>query len=449
MDYGKILDVLDSSNKEDLKKFQSENPDCHSFTKEQLLEKFLQFKKSDLNLQKVGYILNLSAFGIGVGIAIWILSKGKVHINLFLLFSIILPFFFTLYSGYEIFKVLRSRPPVYHNKLADFLKHFAGSHGDVINFYILLTLQLSAIFYMMGFLVGSFFVFLFKRVTFYYESTFNITPEIEQKLLDFFSNFYHFLYPKAPNATHLQGNEIAIFVLALGLIFVVLPRFLLYLLFRFRLRGLLKYFVYHHPNFKELQNICTQTRVVSKSTNQEFREKMGELEGERKKGEVSSPSSTPALSASVETSSPNHSPKPKGVPTPPPPPSEIHFLFYQSSRTDGVDLSQCVGEEIEVPIFKWAFNYFGQSEEELEHILRSLKSYVVLVVNANKDIIPNEEFREYLEQLLTNHRITRIYIILCQENRVANRFSYVNYEIWQKFCDSFDKVELYEKGMSL
>ena len=373
-------------------------------------------EKSSLNFKRLGLINPLS-FLFGFVVVFLLLLKSKVHINLFLFFSVILPFLFTIYSGFVIFKILKNKPIKFDSFFTKLFKKISGIKDKFVSFYILLLMQIGAIYYVFGFLFGAFFVFLFKKVEFYYESTFNITPEIEQKIINFFAGFYKFIYPKAPNALNLAktGTEIVVFVIALVLIFVVIPRLILYFVYKYKLNKLLDMYIKDHPYYKEIEANCNSTKIKTPHTNQEYK---------KEKKQNKSPLKTPVANKFK---------------------NETHFIFYQNDKTDG--FIDCV--ETQNKIYKWAFNYFGQSEEDIENIINSLNNDVYILINANKDIIPNEEFKEYIEKIAKNPNVRKIYILLCQDKKVANRLSFINYEIWQEFSDTIDKVQIFEGDVNV
>ncbi|MEO1941800.1 MAG: hypothetical protein ABGW77_02790 [Campylobacterales bacterium] len=71
------------------------------------------------------------------------------------------------------------------------------------------ALQLGAIFYLYGFIVGALGVFLLKRVQFYYESSFDfLTPATEQVILNFFSQFYAPIYPYSLKSPIWKGGQL-------------------------------------------------------------------------------------------------------------------------------------------------------------------------------------------------------------------------------------------------
>lgn len=361
-------------------------------------------EKSSLNLSKIKFVLSLFAFVLGFMLAFLLLSSGKLHINLFLFLSVVLPLVLTINSFWLILKTLKNKPLKLEFFGLNLMEKFIKTKNRFIGHALLLYLQIAAVFYVVGFIAGMFFVFLFKNVTFYYESTFDITPSTEEKILNLFAVF------KKLDINSLTGNDIVIYIFSVLAVFVIIPRILVYLFYKFRLNGLLDYFIQNHPHYKKLIADCGGVKIEAPKSNQEFKK-----EAPKRKESLKTP-----LAKEFK--------------------NEAHFLFYQNDKTDSN--IECV--KTDKKIFKWAFNYFGQSDEEMEKIIDSLNNEVYIVINANKDIIPNEEFKEYVQKIANNPNVKKIYLLLCQDGRVANRLSFVNYEIWKKFADTIDKVQIYE-----
>ena len=366
-------------------------------------------KNSRLNLSKLKFLINLAGFFGGFAAAFLLLSSGRLHINLFLFLSVVLPLLFTLHSFWLIIKTLKYKPLRLKVFGIKFVEKLLKTKNRFLGYAFLLYLQIGAVFYVAGFIAGMFFVFLFKNVTFYYESTFNITPSEEERILNLFALW------KKLDISHINGNDIVFYIFSVLVVFVIVPRILVYALYWFKLNRVLDYFIQNHPHYRKLLAKCSATVVETSKENQEFKK-----ERQLKKQPLKTP-----VSDSFK--------------------NEAHFLFYQSDSIDGY--IGCI--KTDKRIFKHPFNYFGQKDEEIEKIINSLNNEVYVVINANKDIIPNEEFKEYMEKIAKNPNVRKIYILLCQNNKVANRLSFVNYEIWQKFAQTIDKVQIFEGNIDV
>jgi len=362
-------------------------------------------EKSSLNLTKIKFLVNFLAFFVGFLLAILLLINGRLHINLFLFLSVILPFAFTIFSFWKIFKTLKYKPLKLNFFEIKIIEKFIKTKNRFLGHILLLYLQIAAIFYVFGFIVGMFFVFLFKNVTFYYESTFNITPQMEEKILNFFALF-------KLDLNKISGNDMVVYIFSVLIVFVVIPRVLSYFFYKVKLNRLLEYFILNHPHYKKILNRCNSTKIKSSESNEEFKN----ITTKRKK-----------LKTPIAKEFKN----------------EAHFLFYQQQTPK----NSCIN--LNMKTYKWAFNYFNQPYSEIEDIISKLNNYVFVVINANKNIIPNEEFREYIEEIAKNENVKKIFLLLCKDDKLVNRFGFVNYDIWKKFSYDIDKVEIYEEGVKL
>lgn len=126
-------------------------------------------------------------------------------------------------------------------------------------------------------------------------------------------------------------------------------------------------------------------------------------------------------------------------------PLPLHLLLYQLDQEEDPLLLKLFSNW-NGPVEFHRFNYFGQPEEEIWKLLNSLKGRVGIVIQAERDIAPNQEFREYLEGILKNRNVDGVWLILWEGEGLATRFSYPNFEVWERFAHHYPTVELYRKG---
>ena len=173
-----IFEGLERVKREGVEQFLKKYPDSFQWGEEEWFSKLAEIgrENSPLQLERsfstILKVVVLGGFLLGIVVAISILSPGRVHINQYLLLFIGPPFLFTLWSGWKTILFLlgkRGHPTSYIGTL---FEKWLG-RGKIIQLYTSQALQLGAIFYLYGFVLGALGVFLLKRVHFYYESSFN------------------------------------------------------------------------------------------------------------------------------------------------------------------------------------------------------------------------------------------------------------------------------------
>jgi len=277
--------------------------------------------------------------------------------------------------------------------------------------YSFLLLQSLMILFSIGLAIGYILGFLFIHVEFVYESTFNLTPEIENKIIHFFTLPWSvFCSCATPDITQQNtGNVLVLFIIFTMFFWGILPRILVYLYGNFivlpRLGWLyLELFAENRNFFDEIYKVSS---IKADKNNQEYK----------------------IIKEDVYTKYNKTSTTYKNR----------YVLFYRSKNK--LDINLDILGEYETRYFA----YFKQDEEEKYSILNELKGIVYIVIKP--DILPDNKFKQYLMNMLKNGNISKIYIILLDIDesgyKLANK-KYENYQPWVEEMSKFgDKVDIF------
>ena len=343
------------------------------------------------------------------------------NINIFLVETTAL-FLFSLYSFYKIIDFQNKKPLARKRTFFSFiaklnkrfyLKNKYLFENNVMFLYSFLLLQSLMILFSVGLAIGYIIGFSFIHIDFIYESTFNLTPDIENKIIHFFTLPWNFLCSCAtPDITRQKsGTTLVLFVIFTMFFWGILPRILVYLYGRLIVLPKLgwMYIEYFADEKGFFEEIYKKAKIKSNINNQEFKEKKEESYQKFTKQENKY--------------------------------NDRYVLFYRSKNILDIDLSML--QEYKPRCFA----YFKQDENEKYSILNELKGIVYIVIKP--DILPDNKFKQYLNNMLKNGNISKIYIILLDgdENRykLANK-NYENYQPWiEEMSKLGDKVDIFLK----
>ena len=422
--------MVNSSSLDDIKSFKV-SLDEKEYSKKEILKKYYLFAKEfqnrklvieekfeDLNFLK--RVLRTIFFVVGIIVGI-VSLKVVSNINIFLIETIGL-FVFSIYSFYKILEFQIKKPLIKRRTFLNFIikinKKFYQKNrylfeNNLMFLYSFLLLQSLMILFSIGLAIGYIIGFSFIHIDFIYESTFNLTPDIENKIIHFFTMPWSFLCSCAtPDIVNQKsGNVLVLFVIFTMFFWGILPRFLVYLYGRVVVLPKLGWM--YVENFADekgfFEEIYKKAKIKSNINNQEFKEKKEETYQKFSKQENKY--------------------------------DDRYVLFYRSKSILDIDLSMLKDYKTR------CFAYFKQSEDEKYSILNELKGIVYIVIKPN--ILPDNKFKQYLMNMLKNGNISKIYIILLDGDesgyKLANK-NYENYQPWIEEMSKFgDKVDIFLK----